>query len=114
MTPTNEQVVAACQRAGISVYASQFYDGLIVTSKSNEGYPIYPSDDNYPGSALFIVAVLGALRFEQITRSVDGSLWFISLLYCSTLENTVGGSTLTAACMAAIVAAHPEEEARKG
>jgi hypothetical protein len=97
MTPTNEQVVAACLRAGIP-YVCSVGNSICVSD-----YTVNPHDDTGPGSALFIVAVLGALPIfegETLVRRFCDE-WFVRG-HCAL--------TLTAACMAAIVAAYPEQE----
>lgn len=85
MTPTNEQVVAACQRAGIPV-------GITVTGElsiafTGNAYLVYQDNDTRPGSALFIVAVLGALDKADVIRG-DKGRWRVGgrLTTCETMR----------------------------
>lgn len=105
MTPTNEQVVAACQRAGMDVFS---IGSLLFIDE----YEISENLDSCPGSARFIVAVLGALDKAEVIRG-DKGRWRVGgrLTTCEALRiYSDWHDTLTAACMAAIVAAYPPEE----
>ena len=113
MTPTNEEVVAACQRVGIPVEGIR---GELSIAFTGNAFLIYRDNDTRPGSALFITAVLKALDVSvMIGRSTDGFqiTWkkiipdkdFNSETKKWTVENysTHWHKTLTAACMSAIV-----------
>lgn len=103
MIPTNEQVVAACQRAGIPVR---------ISGRNGWDKLYYGASDEPIGSARFIVAVLGALDKAEVIRG-DNGRWRVGgrLTTCETLRiYSDWHDTLTAACMAAIVAAYPPED----
>lgn len=106
--PTNEQVVAACQRAGIPVKLSKragwdrLYYGL---------HAIVCTDDEPIGSARFIVAVLRALGYARASISCIDGKGVVNWLqrHVDSFHTEATANTLTAACMVAIVAAYPEE-----
>lgn len=113
MQPSNEQVVASCQRAGIP-YVCSVGNSICVSD-----YTVNPNDDTGPGSTLFIVAVLKAfkrdmfafeLRAIEVLDLVNGWAWRWQTINGAEEELDCPESTLTAACMAAIVAAYPAEE----
>ena len=108
MQPTNEQVVAACQRAEIDVFS---VGSLLFIGE----YEISANLDYCPGSALFIVAVLGAMKERLHHVGHFDDYWYVTWVQrpIDSVTQEAKGATLTAACMTAIVAAYPEE-ARKG
>jgi hypothetical protein len=94
--------VAACLRAGIPVRISR---------RNGWDKLYYGASDEPIGSARFIVAVLGALRPMKVRLNLDVDDTEIIILSDERGGySEFHGDTLTAACMAAIVAAYPEQE----
>lgn len=110
---TNAEIVAAAKRAGIPIYLDL---GII-----NCGGPaIIRDNDMATGSALAIVAILAAFKRD---------MWSFAIVSCNVLDVNVGwiiewqvmnqqpceivmeGATLIDACLAALVAAYPPEDA---
>lgn len=122
MTPTNEQVVAACQRAGIKE-VQHGHETLIWNSETPAYVSVIDDGSLYsettPGSALFIVAVLRAfkrdmfafeLRCNDVLDLEKGWAFRWTVITQPEQELECWDMTLTAACMAAIVAAFPPKE----
>ena len=108
--PTNEQIVAACQRAGIH-YVDLIDNYLGLYDNDGSFRYIVASDDTQTGSALFIVAVLGAVPLSALQANKDYLVKRANSGAWAVWSGRFGWQcfdTLTAACMAAIVAAYPE------
>lgn len=117
----NKQIALMCQKAGIIDVEFDEHlpppDNIYFKFDDENWYSIIPGDDEAPGSALFVVAVLKSLDVSvMIGRSMDGFriTWkkiipdedFInSETKKWTVESysTHWHKTLTAACMDAIV-----------
>ena len=105
MIPMNQDIVDAAKRAGIPV---EDIRGELSIAFTGNAFMIYMDNDTRPGSALFIVAVLGVLPYDVAGALVKRAEGHWGVRYGISRK---WAPTLTEACAHAIVAAYPAKEA---